>query len=127
MHVCVREAPSLTASVFGNSDVQRDIGARVYDVLETQIGELDLSEEPPTTNGKTIARPYGPMGVPWVGRFWEVGDAEHGERGCMSRRAQSSLGRPESVLSCQFQLERPFAAPTATCCNGLGQIEGVER
>ena len=64
MQVCVREVPSLTVSVFENSDVQRDIGARVYDVLETQIGELDLSEEPPATNGETIARPYGPMGVP---------------------------------------------------------------
>ena len=42
MHVCVREVPSLTVSGFGNSDVQRDIGARVYDVLETQIGELEF-------------------------------------------------------------------------------------
>ena len=40
MQVCVREVPSLTVSVFGNSDAQRDIGARVYDVLETQSGEL---------------------------------------------------------------------------------------
>ena len=42
MHVCVREVLSLTVSAFGNSDVQRDIGARVYDVLETQIGELEF-------------------------------------------------------------------------------------
>ena len=42
MQVCVREVPSLTVSLVGNSDVQRHIGARVYDVLETQIGELDV-------------------------------------------------------------------------------------
>ena len=42
MQVCVREVPSLNVSVFGNSDVQRDISARVYDVLETQIGELEF-------------------------------------------------------------------------------------
>ena len=62
IHASVCSGGALSDGVcFGNNDVERDIGARVYDVLETQIGELDLPEEPPTTNGETIARPYGPI------------------------------------------------------------------
>ena len=74
MQVCDREVPSPTVSVLENSDVERDIGARVYDVLETQIGELDFrrSHQQPM-----VRQSRGPMG-PWG----SMGRALLGGRGC---------------------------------------------
>ena len=89
MQVCVREVPSLTVSVFGNSDVQRDIGARVYDVLETQIGELDVrrSHQQPM-----VRQSRGPMG-PYLAGAPEA--REPAAPGMLQ-----IPGRPEDCLCC---------------------------